>query len=165
MDGEPSRPRHLLLRHAAQQVHQLSGAPPQSSKAEQNTPLQVAASEGIRAVDTFERGVLALSQTGLRLQLRRGIPMFSHQSANMQEMQCMLRYPQRPTQVTPDPSTLHTARIAAPAGRDPGQDDQFRPGEVQGDAAYRYGRKLRRPQIPRPLRGLRGHQVWWCGVV
>ena len=31
--------------------------------------------------------------------LRRGIPVMTHHSAHMMEMQCMLRYPQRPTQL------------------------------------------------------------------
>ena len=30
---------------------------------------------------------------------RRGIPVMTHHSAHMMEMQCMLRYPQRPTQL------------------------------------------------------------------
>ena len=47
--------------------------------------------EGIRSLHTFDRGVLALSQTSLRCQLRRGIPVFTHTSANMMEMQCMLQ--------------------------------------------------------------------------
>ena len=47
------------------------------------TSFQVNANEGIRALSTFDRGILALSQTSLRGQLRRGIPMFTHHSAHM----------------------------------------------------------------------------------
>ena len=47
------------------------------------TSFQVNANEGIRALSTFDRGILALSQTTLRGQLRRGIPMFTHHSAHM----------------------------------------------------------------------------------
>ena len=47
------------------------------------TSFQVSGSEGIRALNTFDRGILALSQTSLRGQLRRGIPMFTHHSAHM----------------------------------------------------------------------------------
>ena len=79
------------------------------------TSFQVNPSEGVRALTTFDRGILALSQTSLRCQLRcvshvmmvtlmvtmlrRGIPVMTHHSAHMMEMQCMLRYPQRPTQL------------------------------------------------------------------
>lgn len=63
------------------------------------TSFQVHNTEGIRSLHTIDRGVLALSQTSLRCQLRRGIPCFTHTSANMMEMQCMLQIPQRPHQL------------------------------------------------------------------
>ena len=70
--------------------------------------LQVHPNEAVRSLLTMERGVLALSQTSLRFkptlarskpkeqlyqmsflrcQIRRGLPAFTHHSANMMEMQ------------------------------------------------------------------------------
>ena len=48
---------------------------------------QVHPTEAVRSLLTMERGVLALSQTSLRCQIRRGLPAFTHHSANMMEMQ------------------------------------------------------------------------------
>jgi len=63
------------------------------------TSFQVHQNEGVRYLYSFDRGILALSQTSLRCQLRRGIPLFTHTSQHMSEMQCMLQIPQRPNQL------------------------------------------------------------------
>jgi len=63
------------------------------------TSFQVHNSEGIRSVMSCDMGVLALSQTSLRCQMRRGIPVFTHTSSSMTEMQCMLHYPSMPTSI------------------------------------------------------------------
>ncbi|KAH0951906.1 hypothetical protein HN011_002510 [Eciton burchellii] len=55
------------------------------------TSFQVHATQEIRHIHPVDEGILVLSQSQLRYQLRRGIPIFTHTSVSMNDMQCMLQ--------------------------------------------------------------------------
>uniref|UniRef100_A0A8D8V831 PAN2-PAN3 deadenylation complex catalytic subunit PAN2 n=1 Tax=Cacopsylla melanoneura TaxID=428564 RepID=A0A8D8V831_9HEMI len=61
------------------------------------TAFKVHESEEVRCIQPLDECILALTPTRLRSQLRRGVPLFTHESENMVEMQCML-----PLQNDPD---------------------------------------------------------------
>ncbi|XP_014242212.1 PAN2-PAN3 deadenylation complex catalytic subunit PAN2 isoform X2 [Cimex lectularius] len=54
------------------------------------TSFQVHMTDEIRCIHPIEGGILALSPTSLRYQMRRGLPIYTYSSANMEEMQCLI---------------------------------------------------------------------------
>ncbi|XP_050298405.1 PAN2-PAN3 deadenylation complex catalytic subunit PAN2 isoform X2 [Anthonomus grandis grandis] len=55
------------------------------------TSFQIHANEEVRQIVTSDEGLLALTASSLRYQIRRGIPVYTHTSSNMADMQSMLQ--------------------------------------------------------------------------
>lgn len=58
------------------------------------TSFQVHSTEEVRDIHPFEEGILALTPSSFRCQMRRGIPIYTYTSSNLIEMQCF-------TQISP----------------------------------------------------------------
>ncbi|KAJ8929829.1 hypothetical protein NQ314_017427 [Rhamnusium bicolor] len=55
------------------------------------TSFQVHANEEVRQILTTDEGIIALTASTFRYQLRRGVPIYTHMSVHMNEMQCILQ--------------------------------------------------------------------------
>lgn len=56
------------------------------------TSFQVHAKQEVCQICSLENGIIALTPNSLRFQNRRGVPVYTHTSENMIEMQCLLRH-------------------------------------------------------------------------
>ncbi|CAH1395057.1 unnamed protein product [Nezara viridula] len=63
------------------------------------TSFQVHATEEIRCIYSTEGGILCLSPSVLRYQMRRGLPIFTHSSENMVQMQCLIQRKHAPDSI------------------------------------------------------------------
>ncbi|XP_014219429.1 PAN2-PAN3 deadenylation complex catalytic subunit PAN2 [Copidosoma floridanum] len=56
------------------------------------TSFQVHSKDEVRQIRSMDNAILALTRNSLRFQSRRGLPIYTHTSANMIDMQCLLCY-------------------------------------------------------------------------